>query len=99
MFALKLAKQSAIFVARLWYLFLFLGIVVYAVVVPSKPATPPALINVALNECMDKHRWDTTAVRTSRFAVEMHYHRQGKGELAKYVSDHDAVKMVYCSDK
>jgi len=52
-----------------------------------------------LDQCMDKHRWDTTAVNTSRMAVQMHYHRQGKGELAKYVSDYDAVKIVYCSGK
>lgn len=63
----------------------------------SKTSTP--VVSSAEQQCMDKHRWDTTAVNTSRLAVEMHYHRQGKGELAKYVSDYDAVKMVYCSGK
>ena len=48
-------------------------------------------------QCMDKHRWDTTAVNTSRMAVQIHYHRIGKGELARHVSDYDAVKIVYCS--
>jgi hypothetical protein len=51
----------------------------------------------ALDQCMAKHRWDTTAVNTSRMAVQMHYHRKGQGELAKYVSDYDAVRIVYCS--
>ena len=50
-------------------------------------------------QCMDKHRWDTTAVNTSRMAIQMQSHRMGKGELAKYVSDYDAVKIVYCSGK
>lgn len=61
----------------------------------SKPSTPA--VKTAEQACMDKHRWDTTAVNTSRLAVQLHYHQKGKGELAKYVSDYDAVKMVYCS--
>ena len=63
----------------------------------SKPSTPVA--STAEQQCMDKHRWDTTAVNTSRMAVQMHYHSKGQGELAKYVSDYDAVKIVYCSGK
>ena len=95
MFAMKLAKHSTIFVARMWYLFMFLGMAVYS----YATWTPTVTTTSALTECMNKYRWDTTAVRTSRFSVEMAYNRQGKGELAKYVSDYDAVKMVYCSGK
>lgn len=63
----------------------------------TKKSTP--VVSSAEQQCMDKHRWDTTAVNTSRMAVQMHYHSKGQGELAKYVSDYDAVKIVYCSGK
>ena len=52
-----------------------------------------------LKACMDKHRWDTTAVNTSRLAVAINFERMGKGELARHVSDYDAVKIVYCTPK
>ena len=55
--------------------------------------------DLALNACMSKHRWDTTAINTSRLAVSFNFERMGKGELAKHVSDYDAVKMVYCTPK
>ena len=50
------------------------------------------------SDCMDRYRWDTTAVNTSRLVVSMHFNKQGKGELAKYVSDREAVELVYCSN-
>lgn len=83
------------------------GLVMFGLIIGSVLAYP--LINKEttkvsntpseLDQCMTKHRWDTTAVNTSRMAVQMHYHSKGQGELAKYVSDYDAVKIVYCSGK
>jgi hypothetical protein len=64
----------------------------------TSTASTPA-VSTAEQQCMDQHRWDTKAVNTSRLAVQIHYNRIGKGELAKYVSDYDAVKIVYCSGK
>lgn len=61
----------------------------------TKNSTP--IVSSAEQLCMDKHRWDTIAVNTSRLAAQIHYNRIGKGELAKYVSDYDAVKILYCS--
>lgn len=65
--------------------------------VVSKPNTPA--VKTAEQVCMDKYRWDTTAVNTSRLAVQLHFQQKGQGELARRVSDYDAVKMVYCSGK
>ena len=53
--------------------------------------------NTAESQCMEKYRWDTKAVNTSRFAVQLHYEQMGKGQLAKHISDREAVRMVYCS--
>lgn len=74
-------------------------VLVVTVVACSKDdkAKPAPQVSTALQQCMDKHRWDTTAVNTSRMAVQLHFHRKGQGELARYVSDYDAVKIVYCS--
>tara|TARA_R110002126_G_scaffold243517_3_gene386937 strand:- start:7801 stop:8055 length:255 start_codon:yes stop_codon:yes gene_type:complete len=76
---------------------LFIVSVIVACGSDSKSSAPA--VNTAEKACMDKHRWDTTAVNTSRLVVEMHFHKKGQGELARRVSDYDAVKMVYCSDK
>jgi hypothetical protein len=76
---------------------LVIGIAIVSCGDSTSASTPT--VSSAEDQCMDKYRWDTTAVNTSRFAVQMHYHNKGKGELAKYVSDRDAVKMVYCSGK
>ena len=83
------------------------GLVMFGLIIGSVLAYP--LINKEtttvsntpseLDQCMAKHRWDTTAVNTSRMAVQIHYHNKGQGELAKYVSDYDAVRIVYCSGK
>ena len=51
----------------------------------------------AHDKCMEQHRWNTTSVNTARFAVQVAYHQQGKGELAKRISDRQAVELVYCS--
>ena len=76
---------------------LFIVSVIVACDPDSKSSTPA--VKTAEQACMDKHRWDTTAVNTSRLAVQLHFHQKGQGELARRVSDYDAVKMVYCSGK
>jgi hypothetical protein len=81
---------------KLFLISFFIG---FAIVSCGSSGTTSPTISSAEQQCMDKHRWDTTAVNTSRLAVQMHYHSKGQGELAKYVSDRDAVKMVYCSGK
>ncbi len=84
---------------------IFLGLIIGSVIAScsykdnkSKPR-PTQAEQRALDQCMDQHRWDTKSLNTARFAVRLHYERIGKGELAKYVSDYDAVKIVYCGDK
>ena len=69
-------------------------------VLPSPAsASKTTQVTSAEDECISKHRWDTKAVNTSRLVVAVQLNREGKGELAKYISDRDAVKMVYCSGK
>ncbi len=76
----------------------FLGIVIGVVVVScsgnSKSNKPKAL--TAKEQCIENNIYDTTALNTSRLAVRIHYENQRKGELAKYVSDREAISMVYC---
>jgi hypothetical protein len=76
---------------------LVIGVAIVACGGDETPKKSTPVASTAEQQCMDKHRWDTTAVNTSRMAVQMHYHRKGQGELAKYVSDYDAVRIVYCS--
>ena len=78
---------------------LVIGVAIVACGGSETPKNSTPVVSTAEQQWMDKHRWDTTAVNTSRMAVQMHYHRKGQGELAKYVSDYDAVKIVYCSGK
>jgi hypothetical protein len=82
---------------------IFLGLIIGVVIAScsyrdsrSKPG-PTQAEQRALEQCMVQHRWDTKSLNTSRLAVRLHYERKSQGELAKYVSDYDAVKMVYCS--
>lgn len=80
------------------------GLIIGAIIVAGGDINQDPGKNVSstpseLDQCMNKYRWDTTAVNTSRMAVQMHYHGKGQGELAKHVSDRDAVRMVYCSGK
>ena len=76
---------------------LFVAAVIIACGSDSKSSAPA--VKTAEQACMDQHRWDTTAVNTSRLAVQLHFHQKGQGELARRVSDYDAVRMVYCSGK
>lgn len=76
---------------------LVIGVAIVACGGDETPKKSTPVASSAEQECMAKHRWDTTAVNTSRMAVQMHYHKKGQGELAKYVSDYDAVRIVYCS--
>ena len=78
---------------------IFVSLVIGIAIVSCGSGTSSSTVSSAEDQCMDKYRWDTTAVNTSRLAVQIHYHNKGKGELAKHVSDRDAVKMVYCSGK
>ena len=94
----NLTKQTLKFVARMWYMFMFLGLAIISIVMPRDAyVSPPKPVVASNSECMEKYRWDTTAVNTSRFVVAMNLNKQGKGELAKYVSDREAVELVYCS--
>lgn len=76
-----------------------IGLAIALPMIKKEPQPVVAKAPSELDQCMDRHRWDTTAVNTSRMAIQMQSHRMGKGELAKYVSDYDAVKIVYCSGK
>ena len=80
-------------------LFALSFVVGYAMTSSLSKTAPVSAEEQALRDCMDKHRWDTKAVKTSRLVVGIHFEDKGKGELAKYVSDYEAVRMVYCTPK